>query len=320
MSKILYPSLPLVTIVASRAVGRVFDGQDPNVMDQHSPPIAQANPLLGLYVGFSFDATFKLRMRKLYADRRDFFIEQFQNVLGDLRSATQEPGVELRRLAEAAGRTSPRISVSPARSESGVRYRPFGITAKAATGVSLRFRGHGTRAKFDRASSKTQTRNLPSSKGDFKVVSPKKLPARSLETVHALICDIPVRLDFIYNDDVSIIRKSPIFCVVNTTLERPMLDPGLVISPSLFPTLPGPLDNITTGSIEPSARTTSFGWLRWRRAFSIDRAVWDHRARYRIGSVVFGTLRTRCANASANQRAVIVTIVFFIRNASAVFS
>ena len=79
MSKILYPSLRLGYIVAPHKL------VDPMikiraVMDQHSPAIDQATLARFLTEGF-FLAHIK-RMRKLYSDRRDFFIEQFNKLLG----------------------------------------------------------------------------------------------------------------------------------------------------------------------------------------------------------------------------------------------
>jgi GntR family transcriptional regulator/MocR family aminotransferase len=50
------------------------------VMDQHSPAIDQATLARFLTEGF-FLSHIK-RMRKLYSDRREFFIEQFNNLLG----------------------------------------------------------------------------------------------------------------------------------------------------------------------------------------------------------------------------------------------
>ncbi len=49
------------------------------VMDQHSPAIDQATLARFLTEGF-FLSHIK-RMRKLYSDRREFFIEQFNNLL-----------------------------------------------------------------------------------------------------------------------------------------------------------------------------------------------------------------------------------------------
>ena len=79
MSKILYPSLRLGYILApERLVEPMIKIRA--VMDQHSPAIDQATLARFLTEGF-FLSHIK-RMRKLYSDRRDFFIEQFNKLLG----------------------------------------------------------------------------------------------------------------------------------------------------------------------------------------------------------------------------------------------
>jgi GntR family transcriptional regulator / MocR family aminotransferase len=79
MSKILYPSLRLGYILApERLVEPMIKIRA--VMDQHSPAIDQATLARFLTEGF-FLSHIK-RMRKLYSDRRDFFVEQFNNLLG----------------------------------------------------------------------------------------------------------------------------------------------------------------------------------------------------------------------------------------------
>src|SRR5438270_2179931 len=80
MSKILYPSLRLGYILAPEQL------VDPMikiraVMDQHSPAIDQATLARFLTEGY-FLSHIK-RMRKLYSDRREFFIEQFNNLLSN---------------------------------------------------------------------------------------------------------------------------------------------------------------------------------------------------------------------------------------------
>src|SRR5260370_32917001 len=50
------------------------------VMDQHSPAIDQAT--LARFLTEGVFLTHIKRMRKLYSDRRDFFIEQFNKLLG----------------------------------------------------------------------------------------------------------------------------------------------------------------------------------------------------------------------------------------------
>jgi len=53
----------------------------PAVMDQHSSAIDQAT--LARFLTEGFFLSHVKRMRKLYSERRDFFIEQFHKVLGD---------------------------------------------------------------------------------------------------------------------------------------------------------------------------------------------------------------------------------------------
>jgi GntR family transcriptional regulator/MocR family aminotransferase len=79
MSKVLYPSLRLGYIVAPHQLVEPMI-KIRAVMDQHSPAIDQATLARFLTEGF-FLAHIK-RMRKLYSDRRDFFIEQFNKLLG----------------------------------------------------------------------------------------------------------------------------------------------------------------------------------------------------------------------------------------------
>ncbi len=78
MSKILYPSLRLGYIVAPKQLVEPMI-KIRAVMDQHSPAIDQATLARFLTEGF-FLSHIK-RMRKLYSDRREFFIEQFNKLL-----------------------------------------------------------------------------------------------------------------------------------------------------------------------------------------------------------------------------------------------
>ena len=80
MSKILYPSLRLGYIVAPHQLVEPMI-KIRAVMDQHSPAIDQAT--LGRFLTEGFFLTHIKRMRKLYSDRRDFFIEQFNKSLGN---------------------------------------------------------------------------------------------------------------------------------------------------------------------------------------------------------------------------------------------
>jgi len=79
MSKILYPSLRLGYVVAPHQLVEPMI-KIRAVMDQHSPAIDQAT--LARFLTEGFFLTHIKRMRKLYSDRRDFFIEQFNKLLG----------------------------------------------------------------------------------------------------------------------------------------------------------------------------------------------------------------------------------------------
>jgi GntR family transcriptional regulator/MocR family aminotransferase len=80
MSKILYPSLRLGYVVAPEAL------IDPLVkirstMDQHSSAIDQAT--LARFITEGYFLSHIKRMRKIYAERREVFIKQFNELLGD---------------------------------------------------------------------------------------------------------------------------------------------------------------------------------------------------------------------------------------------
>src|SRR5262252_2755381 len=80
MSKILYPSLRLGFLVAPpNLVDTLVKVRA--VMDQHSPAIDQAT--LARFITEGFFLSHVKRIRELYAQRRIFFIEQFQKWLGD---------------------------------------------------------------------------------------------------------------------------------------------------------------------------------------------------------------------------------------------
>ena len=80
MSKILYPSLRLGFLVAPpHLVDTLVKVRA--VMDQHSPAIDQAT--LARFITEGFFLSHVKRIRELYAQRRVFFIEQFQKWLGD---------------------------------------------------------------------------------------------------------------------------------------------------------------------------------------------------------------------------------------------
>ena len=79
MSKILFPSARLGYLVAPEPLVDTLV-KIRSVMDQHSPSIDQAT--LALFIAEGFFLSHVQRMRKVYADRRDYFIAQFQKLLG----------------------------------------------------------------------------------------------------------------------------------------------------------------------------------------------------------------------------------------------
>ena len=80
MSKILYPSLRLGFLVAPpKLVDTLVKVRA--IMDQHSPAIDQTT--LARFITEGFFLSHVKRIRELYAQRRVFFIEQFQKWLGD---------------------------------------------------------------------------------------------------------------------------------------------------------------------------------------------------------------------------------------------
>src|SRR6266545_83686 len=80
VSKILCPSLRLGYIVAPEPLVDSFI-KIRSAMDQHSSPIDQAT--LARFITEGFFLSHIKRMRKIYSERRDFFIEQFNKLLGD---------------------------------------------------------------------------------------------------------------------------------------------------------------------------------------------------------------------------------------------
>jgi GntR family transcriptional regulator / MocR family aminotransferase len=80
VSKILCPGLRLGYIVAPEPL---IDSlvKIRSAMDQHSSPIDQAT--LARFITEGFFLSHIKRMRKIYAERRDFFIKQFNELLGD---------------------------------------------------------------------------------------------------------------------------------------------------------------------------------------------------------------------------------------------
>jgi GntR family transcriptional regulator / MocR family aminotransferase len=80
MSKILFPSLRLGYIVAPEQLADSIT-KVRSTIDQHSPAIDQAT--LARFISEGFFLSHIKRMRKIYAGRRDFFIKQFNDLLGD---------------------------------------------------------------------------------------------------------------------------------------------------------------------------------------------------------------------------------------------
>jgi GntR family transcriptional regulator / MocR family aminotransferase len=80
MSKVLYPSLRLAYVVAPE---QLIDSlvKIRSTMDQHSSPIDQAT--LARFINEGFFLSHIRRMRKLYAERREFFMKEFNRLLGD---------------------------------------------------------------------------------------------------------------------------------------------------------------------------------------------------------------------------------------------
>jgi GntR family transcriptional regulator/MocR family aminotransferase len=80
MSKILFPSLRLgyllVPAPLADAVAKLR-----TAIDQHSPTIDQAT--LARFITEGFYLSHVRRMRRIYAERRELFIEQFNKLLGD---------------------------------------------------------------------------------------------------------------------------------------------------------------------------------------------------------------------------------------------
>src|SRR5207245_8799595 len=79
MSKILCPSLRLGYIVAPEPLVDSFV-KIRSAMDQHSSPIDQAT--LARFITEGFFLSHIKRMRKIYSERRDFFIDEFNKLMG----------------------------------------------------------------------------------------------------------------------------------------------------------------------------------------------------------------------------------------------
>ena len=120
MSKILYPSLRLGYVVAPEQL------IDPLVkirstMDQHSSAIDQAT--LARFITEGFFLSHVKRMRKLYAQRREFFIKEFNKLLSD-RFILQIPEAGLNLLAWLR-RDADFARVARVRAEIGIKPSPL---------------------------------------------------------------------------------------------------------------------------------------------------------------------------------------------------
>src|SRR5437016_1696363 len=91
MSKILFPSLRLGYVVAPHGLVDAM-AKIRSAIDQHSSPIDQAT--LARFITEGFFLSHIKRMRKIYAERRDFFVKQFNALLGD-RFTLQVPDAGL---------------------------------------------------------------------------------------------------------------------------------------------------------------------------------------------------------------------------------
>jgi GntR family transcriptional regulator / MocR family aminotransferase len=96
MSKILFPSLRLGYLLAPEQLVEPMI-KIRAVMDQHSCAIDQATLVRFITEGFFLSHI--RRMRQLYSDRREFFIEQFNQLLGD-RFILQPPDAGLHFVAK----------------------------------------------------------------------------------------------------------------------------------------------------------------------------------------------------------------------------
>ena len=93
MSKILCPSLRLgYLVVPERLIEAIVKTR--SVMDLHSSPIDQAT--LARFITDGFFLSHVRRIRKLYAERREFFIEQFNELFKEyFRLQVPEAGLDL---------------------------------------------------------------------------------------------------------------------------------------------------------------------------------------------------------------------------------
>jgi GntR family transcriptional regulator/MocR family aminotransferase len=80
MSKILYPSLRLGYLLVPASLADAV-AKLRTAIDQHSPTIDQAT--LARFIAEGFYLSHVRRMRRIYSERREVFIEQFNRLLGD---------------------------------------------------------------------------------------------------------------------------------------------------------------------------------------------------------------------------------------------
>ncbi len=137
MSKILFPSLRLGYLIAPE---QLIDSMIKirAVMDQHSSAIDQAT--LARFISEGFFLSHVRRMRKLYAERREFFIEQFNQLLAD-RFDLQIPEAGLHFVAWLRQKEDP-ASITRKASEIGIRPTPlsfFCIKAQLAPALTFGF-------------------------------------------------------------------------------------------------------------------------------------------------------------------------------------
>jgi GntR family transcriptional regulator/MocR family aminotransferase len=147
MSKILYPSLRLSYLVVPE---KLIDSMAKirSVMDQHSPAIDQAT--LARFITEGFFLSHVKRMRKLYADRREFFLKEFNKLLSD-RFILQIPEAGLNFVACFDPKQISREScVSGPRSESNPHHYHFIASKRTSSQRLFSVLLLGRRHKFER--------------------------------------------------------------------------------------------------------------------------------------------------------------------------
>ncbi len=137
LSKILFPSLRLgYLVVPEQLVDPMIKIRA--VMDQHSPAIDQA--ILARFISEGYFLSHVKRMRKLYAARRECFIEHFQELLGDrFRLQIPEAGLHFVAWLRRKGEQAEILRVA---AEIGIRPLPisfFSIKAQLPPGLTFGF-------------------------------------------------------------------------------------------------------------------------------------------------------------------------------------